>query len=226
MGETPPVVVAWQEDLKQTRSNIKSMAGCTTKFAADVTPRSGYTMWDWLNAMHHNRGFRHVYNGQTPNVLPFLFRNPPTKKWEGAPRVLTPTVKVNRSSAITGTFGSFVSVIPNTEVWDTNDFWRPSDHPERLTFRAQGMYLVMIAMHGYRNGSTEIAFVVKKNGVALGITAHDIGNANFAATAIAVFPYYFVPGDYLTVELACNPSGAFYFLDDFSAVAITPEAIY
>jgi len=232
-----PVVVAWREAFEDTRSAIKAMTPCTTFFAENITPRSGFTMYDWLSYQYNGRGIKHRPKGQKPNRPPVMFRGNPDKnypsklrnygtKWEGQVRVLTPTAKVSNPNAITGTFGAFTQMPATVESWDTNAFWRVTPTPGRLTIRAAGLYLVTFKTHCYRNGATEMFTRLMLNGTTELIGAHDIGNSFFSGTPQAEVLYYFNPLDYITLEFACNPTGAFYFLDDFSIVAITPETIF
>lgn len=225
-GSGPVVVQAWQEDLKFTRGAIKSMSGCTTRFADDVTPRSGYTMWDWLNAMFHGRGLRHVHHGQEPNVLPLLFRDPQNKKWEGAPRVLTPTAKVLRSAAESIANGSFSTLTPNTEVWDTNDFWRSTPTPKRLTIRAKGLYVVSASIEYPAGGAYSVhAHIEDNNGTWYGgHNGQAVSGWNAYLNCIGFG--YFNPNDYVEVKTICNAASKTALLKEFSILAITPETIY
>jgi len=225
-GIPAPLVQAWQEDLKITRRVIGSMAQCTTKFIEPWLPRSGYTLWDWLNAMHHGRGMRHNQPGQSPNMLPYLFRDPPSRMWEGAPRVLTPTAKVKKSTVTHGVYGSWVALTPNTELWDTNDFWRLDVNPGRLTIRAAGLYLVSHNSHAYSGGAVTMATRILLNGATVIDIRHDTGDGDAQATPSGSFFYYFNALDYITIEAACKPTGDYFYLDDFSICAITPETIF
>jgi len=225
-GDPTPIVKAWQEDLKITRRIIGSMSQCTTKFIEPWLPRSGYTLWDWLNAMHHGKGMRHKHPGQSPNMLPYLFRDPPSKMWEGAPRILTPTAKVKASAAQNGVFGAWTQMPADTELWDTNDFWRLTPTPGRITIRAAGLYQVTFRGECYRNPTSEMTLRCMLNGATELAKDHDTGNANFSGICQATFLYYFNPLDYITLEFACGNTGVFYTLTDFSIVAITPETIF
>jgi len=225
-GEPAPIVKAWQEDLPFTRRAIASMSQCTTRFIEPWLPRSGYTMWDWLNAMFHGKGMRHTSPHQYPKQPPLLFREPPNPKWEGAPRILTPTVKVKKTTVTHGIYGSWVWLTPNSELWDTNDFWRSTPNPERLTIRAKGLYLVSHNSHGYSGGAITMATRIMLNGTTQLEIRHDTGDGDAQATPGGSFFWYFNAGDYITIEAACKPTGDYYYLDDFSITAITPETIF
>jgi len=194
-GEPAPIVKAWQEDLPFTRRAIASMAQCTTRFIEPWLPRSGYTMWDWLNAMFHGKGMRHTSPHQYPKQTPLLFRDPQGPMWEGADRILTPTVKVKRAAAINGVYGAWTQLAPDTELWDTNDFWRSNLNPGRITFRAKGLYQITFRTSAYQNGAISMLTRVMLNGTTQIAQDHDDGTSEFTAVPSGTFLYYCNAGD-------------------------------
>jgi len=55
---------------------------------------------------------------------------------------------------------------------------------------------------------------------------HDTGDGDAQATPGGSFFWYFNAGDYITIDAACKPTGDYFYLDDFSITAITPETIF
>jgi len=225
-GEPAPIVKAWQEDLPFTRRAIASMSQCTTKFIEPWLPRSGYTMWDWLNAMFHGRGLRHIYPGQKPNMLPYLFRNPPDKKWEGAPRVLTPIAQIHRAAAEALTANVMKTLTLNVEDWDTNDFWRSTPTPERLTVRAAGLYLFYADAEYSGGGAYNVHMHIEhSDGTWIGGQNGSTASGWNAWTNIFGLRYM-NPNEYVVLRTITNGSGKSVKTNAFGCVAITPETIF
>jgi len=136
-----PQVKVWIEHFAKWANWSKQPDPCAVATAKDLVPTTGY----WTRDVIHRAGSGKI-NNHRPNVplsspLPYLFLHPPSKRYEGPPKVITPTVKLRRSAAASIASGGPHDLIPDAKSWDNNAFWDSATHPERLTFRADGLYL-------------------------------------------------------------------------------------
>lgn len=146
-------------------------------------------------------------------------------RFNGEPRVTTPTARVYRNAAQAVTNGAGGYLTPDAMNWDNNVFWSPTVNPSRLTFKAPGLYLV--GGHTYFNaitgGRRDMGLVVNR-------TTWIVEDFRTPASATAltipvVSLWYFHANDYLEAWQFVNANGVTARLGSLWAVAITPEGI-
>lgn len=220
-----PQVKVWIEHFSKWAHWSKQPDPCAVSTAKDLSPTTGY----WSRDIIHRAGVGKI-NHHRPNVplsspLPWLFLHPPSKRYEGPPRVITPTMKLTQAANMTGTLGVFVNVIPTTKVWDNNAFWDPASHPERYTFRADGLYLITVELSAYSGSAAEFFVEIRdKLGVRIA-SGHDTMSANLPGAININLVHYFYAGEWFDIRLAAGITGAHYRLNFVTIMAITPETV-
>jgi len=216
---------AQRDDFAKGARLTSSPWACSYEQAKALTPKSGFVPRDLLTVAYYGKALHYLGDGEHSPQIPLLFHDPPSRLYEGAPRVITPTCRVRRSTTIAAVSGSFVQATPNTKDWDNNAFWSSTTNPSRLTFRSQGLYVIHLQMHGPASSGSELfAQIRDKNGTQIG-GDHDSGNANFQPWVSIQRLIYANAGDWFDARFAALPNGAAITLDAFEAVAITPETV-
>jgi len=142
-----------------------------------------------------------------------------------APRVTTPTVKVHETVAETLTIGVSKVLTPTVRDWDTNVFWSSDVNPTRLRFRTSGMYLVgaQVQFSAVTGNKRRVALQVNA-GTIIGENSITTGTAT-TVTIEAQTVAYFLANDYLECRAQADVAGVTALLNNFWALAITPESI-
>lgn len=220
-----PVQKAWIDRFIEWAHNSKQPDPCAVATAATLTPNTGF----WPRDVIHYAGAGKLLHMGSPSgmtsPLPYLFAHPPSTKYEGAPRVITPTVNVSQSANFSYPSAVFVAIQPTVKEWDNNAFWDGTGAPKRLTARATGLYQLNAQVLGYSGGGVDVFLEVRKNGGSAVLYAHDSGSAFFSAVANVNSPIYLSAGDYLELWFVGLPAGNYYKLITWSLMAITPETI-
>jgi len=220
-----PAQRAWIEHFIKWSYYSKQPDPCAVADAKTLAPETGYWPRDIIHSAGNGKYIDHDPQGDMDAPLPYLFRHPPNLKYEGVPRVITPTTSVRKSGPQHGTFGAFEQITPDVAAWDNNAFWSPTDHPERLTFRSKGVFLVNLCVSGYSGGNGELFVQIRdKDGVQIA-GAHDTFNANFSGWAILTLLLPVYAGDWIDARIAANPTGNHYTVQYWQIMAITPEGV-
>lgn len=143
-------------------------------------------------------------------------------RYQGEPKIRTPTVQVRRPSVYPMTAGQF-AFVPITElVWDNNSFWSPNVNPSRLTFKSAGLYLIGATALRQTTGTGYWSFAIYQAGAdpLTGVRIPSTAAAQYAnLTTLA----YFHANDYIELALFNQSGNVNYTILNFWAVAITPE---
>jgi len=216
---------AWIEHFVKWSYYSKQPDPCAVADAKTLAPETGYWPRDIIHSAGGGKFIDHDPDGNMTSPMPVLFKNPPSLKYEGPPRVITPVTSVNQTSNFNNSPGGFQPVIPTNMEWDNNAFYDPVSAPGRLTIRAKGVYLVAAELIGYSGGAIDVYLEVMLNGTTTIAEAHGTGNAFFTAVAAINFTQAFNASDYITLRCANLPVGNHYRLRRFQLTAITPEAV-
>lgn len=216
---------AWIEHFVKWSYYSKQPDPCAVATAETLAPETGYWPRDILHSAGSGKMIDHDPNGDMDSPLPFLFKHPPSLKYEGKPRVITPTTSVRQVANFNNSPGGFRRVIPTDMSWDNNAFWNPTTNPERITFLAKGVYLVMAEMLGYSGGGIDVYLELRLGETEVISSAHGTGNGNFSAVATILMAWPFEAGQYVTLWCANLPNGNHYRLKRWQIVAITPEGV-
>jgi len=140
-------------------------------------------------------------------------------------KITTPTAKVRGTSAEVLTSGVAKVLTPDTKLWDNNYFWEPVLHPTRLYFRSCGVYAV-----GARVDYTAVSGQYRTTTLRLNGTTTIAVERIPAPVSMTVFTnvfslYYFDEMDYIEVIAQTNQAGSNGTLQEFWAMAITPEQV-
>jgi len=220
-----PAQRAWIEHFVKWSFYSKQPDPCAVATAKDLAPETGYWPRDIIHSGGNGKFIDHEPNGDLNSPLPVLFKNPPSLMYEGPPRVITPVVSLNQTANFNNSPGGFQPVIPTNTEWDNNAFYDPVTHPERLTIRSRGVYLVTAELIGYSGGGIDVYLELVLNGATTIAEDHGTGNGNFTAVAHITLAQAFNAGDFLTLRCANLPNGNYYKLRRWQITAITPEAV-
>jgi len=219
-----PQVKVWIEHFAKWSNWSKQPDPCAVATAADLVPGSGY----WTRDVIHRAGSGKI-NHHRPNVplsspLPYLFLHPPSKRYEGPPKVITPTTLLHRAAGQFITTGGFRDVIPDVKTWDNNAFWDPASHPERLTFRADGLYFIYANLQ-FTGGSGYGVHAHFEDQAATWFGATNGQNVGgWEAWINPFFIYYFYAGQYVSLKTIVG-ANCTYNLKELGVMAITPETL-
>jgi hypothetical protein len=219
-----PRVKVWIEHFSRWADWSKQPDPCAVATAKDLVPTTGY----WTRDVIHRAGSGKI-NNHRPKVplsspLPYLFLHPPSKRYEGPPKVITPTVKLRNSGSVPIASGGFHDVVPNAKSWDNNAFWDPATHPEIVTFRADGLYFFYANIQ-YTGGSNYgvHAHFEDQDGNWYG-AVNGGANNGFEAWIGPIGFYYFYAGQTLKIRSVVGSSCS-YNLKEWGVMAITPEGL-
>lgn len=216
---------AWVEHFVKWAHWSKQPDPCAVSTAATLVPTTGYWPRDVIHRAGNGKMVHHRPNTGLDSPLPYLFMNPPNKRYEGPPRVITPTTAVITLGNFNYPAAGFQSIIPDKKVWDNNAFWDPASHPERLTFRVDGLFLITACLQGYTGGSGTMFLELRdQTGTRIAAAASDY-SANYPGVCNINLPWYFYAGNWCDLRMTADNTGAHYKLLNFGVVAITPEAI-
>jgi len=144
--------------------------------------------------------------------------------YQGAKRITTPTAMVRRLTNESRAGSSFLSLTPNEEIWDTNQFWSPTVNPTRLTIRSPGLYLFGCDAIKKTVGTGNQLVAIYKNG--------SVDMCELKALTAPVDQHYplssinyFETNDYLEVKIFTASGPLNWQLLNFWIVGITPEGI-
>jgi len=220
-----PKVKVWIEHFAKWANWSKQPDPCAVATAKDLVPTTGY----WTRDVIHRAGSGKI-NHHRPHVplsspLPYLYLHPPSKRYEGPPKVITPTTKVYRTTGEALIIDTFKDLTPNAKVWDNNAFWDPGVHPERLTFRADGIYLVLAHVEYTQRPAYDCNLTIM----------HSDGVQN--VQSVTLLPSIYPPvvqvegivhayaGEYVWLNTVVHQTGVTARIQDFQVMAITPEGI-
>jgi len=142
----------------------------------------------------------------------------------GEKRVITPTVLATRLSNQAITNGGFVYVPMTAIRWDNNNFWSLTSNPTRLTFRSAGLYLVGATVQRATgtSGLTQVE-IVQNNTLAIARARLPAGTVPQYINVTGV--QYFSEGDYVECGVFQTSVTNQYQVENFWALAITPEGL-
>jgi len=148
--------------------------------------------------------------------------------YEGETKITTPTCFLTRSTAQNHTGAEYITIQPDTERWDNNDFWTPLTNPTRVTIRDAGLYILggSLLMDGgsdtVRNPSVRLTL----NGTTIFFEQHQ-RDSSLQETAAWTTVWYFDAFDYFEVSHALLMAAAAsnVKLTSLWMVAITPESV-
>lgn len=217
--------LAWIEHFVTYARYTKQPDPCAVANAADLAPTTGFWPRDILHYAGNGKFIYHAGSRGLNPPTPVLFKYPPNRQYEGAPRVITPTTDLTRVANVTAGAGA-TQLIPTSKRWDNNAFWSATLNPERITFKSTGLFLVTLEVEGYNPlASTRFQIEIRRNGLTR--IAGDSGDSttSFAGYARISQPMLFEAGEWIDARLFALPTGAFYKLNTWSALGITPESI-
>jgi len=139
-------------------------------------------------------------------------------------RVTTPTVMVHRTTAQNQSGSTPYLLTPNALDWDNNVFWSAVTNPDRLTIRAPGLYLIGAEVNFPNGASGAPVPFIRKNGTTILCRFYTGANGTFQ-TQSAFTIAYFHALDYIQLLVDIAGSGHNFLINNFWALAITPEAI-
>jgi len=144
---------------------------------------------------------------------------------EGEQRVTTPTAMVQRLAAVSIGPSADTIVTPDTELWDTNNFWNPASPTEYLTARSGGLYLIGINLQWAANVNNQRTVRLSINGVNYeAVTQAGQASTNVFQNVITIA--YLHANDLLRVSVRQNTSGSInVILNHFFVMGISPETI-
>jgi len=148
--------------------------------------------------------------------------------YEGETKITTPTCFLYRDAAQNHAGAEYITIEPNTERWDNNDFWTLLTNPSRITIRAAGLYLLggSLLMDGGSNTVRDPSIRLTLNGGSVFFEQHQ-RDSSLQETAAFTTVWYFDAGDYFEVShallQAAAPSNV--KLTSLWLVAITPESV-
>jgi len=156
----------WRGDMKRTVNAIKNAGPCELATATALSFDSGYTWKDVLYAASHGKltlftGGVGATSGpagpgaQDPQI-PAVFQLALSKKWEGKPRVLTPTAQYHNDYDDTCLTDNFTSLNTPTKDWDNNNFGSQSMQPAEFTVHQSGLYLVSASVRLNNTAAREL----------------------------------------------------------------------
>jgi hypothetical protein len=216
---------AWTDDFTVSAKASKNADPCGYLQAFELAKQP------FANGRYYRDILHTAYHGNLVNstgVHPhdrLVFRESPAGPDAEPFKVTTPTVCVYRDAVESLSNGVNKILTPNQLYWDNNNFWDPTSHPTRLTFKAAGLYLVgfecvFSAVSGAQR-QTKILF----NGSLAQIRdfRHSSNNAALEATASGI--WYFNPNEYMEAQVYANAASVTAQIRAFWAVGITPEAI-
>lgn len=147
---------------------------------------------------------------------------------EGSTKITTPTANLSRASAQNHAGAEYITIQPDTEIWDNNDFWNPLTNPSRITVRDSGLYLLggALLMDGGSNTVRDGSVRLRLNGGSL-IFQQNQRESSLQETVAWTTVAYFQAGDYFEIEHALLQAAAAsnVTLTNAWIVAITPEGI-
>jgi len=220
-----PKVKVWIEHFSKWADWSKQPDPCAVATAKDLVPTTGY----WTRDVIHRAGSGKI-NHHRPKVplsspLPYLFLHPPSKRYEGPPRVITPTVFLKRTTDQNMVANVSAPLEFTSKVWDNNAFWDMASHPERITFRADGIYLLMAEVKSVTgSGNYRTAAWLHQNGDVLAFDEQQ-NPLGFGSTMHVIVPYFFYAGEYCELWGFSNGSSDKFKVNWASVMAITPEGV-
>lgn len=146
-------------------------------------------------------------------------------RYQGEPRVTTPTVRVNRSTSEAIAGGAQTVLQPNTVEWDNNLFWSSTVNPKRITFRSAGVYLIggQVTFGSIANGYREA--LLRLNGAGAPIACRVSLTTAQPVILAPVGLYYFHVNDYIEFVVGTTSAATTAQINNLWALAITPEAL-
>lgn len=220
-----PQVRVWIEHFAKWSNWSKAPDPCAVATAKDLVPGTGY----WTRDVIHRAGSGKI-NHHRPNVplsspLPYLFLHPPSKRYEGPPQVITPTTNVKRNSGEALVMDTFKTLTPDAKVWDNNAFWDMTTHPERLTFRSDGIYLVMCQVHYTQRPAYDINLTIHHSDGNQDIVTVELGTPIYPPVINCIGIVHAYAGEYVELVTVVHQTGVSAQIERFQIVAITPEGI-
>jgi len=222
-----PLQQAWVDNFKFLASAPKLADACALDTASELAKDTGYFWRDVVSSALSGKLLYYKGSELTDPPLPKLYADQVNKQYEGAPRVTTPTARVHMSAAQACTAGVATTLIPNVKDWDNNTFWSSTTHPERLTARSSGLYLVLAAMLMTPNGESGLAIRLMLNGATI-LARTDVATRTAPSEQPEynlVALYYLNAGDYITFDANYSSGGCTGQLRQLTIVGITPESI-
>jgi len=215
---------AWVEHFVKWAHWSKQPDPCAVATSSTLAPTTGYWPRDIIHRAGNGKINHHRPNVPLSSPLPYLFMRPPNKRYEGPPRVITPTTRLTRSGSQSRTAFVEADVIPNVKTWDNNTFWDSASHPERLTFRADGLYFIYANLQ-FTGGSNYGVHAHFEDQAATWYGAQNGQNVGgWEAWIAPFFCYYFYAGQWVKLRAAaganCNVN-----LKELVVMAITPETL-
>jgi len=145
--------------------------------------------------------------------------------WRGEVRVLTPTVYLTRSVAENMPNGSFLTLTPDTKLWDNNVFWGITVNPTRITVRSPGLYMIGAKVEFRPETDASRLALIRYDGAVDGITQSLKTGTDFPGWANLVDFHYFHANEYFEVRALVIGTSQTAKLTGVFACAITPEAL-
>jgi len=144
---------------------------------------------------------------------------------QGEVRMATPTVSVQRLAAVNILTSSDTIITPDTENWDTNNFWNPTSPTSYLTARGAGLYLIGANLQWAVQSAGQRTLRIQINGT----TYDEVSQPGQATTAVfqsILVLAYLHAADQIRVSVRQNSTATVAAtLKHLFAVGITPEAI-
>jgi len=195
--------IAWVNRFSQMAC-ISALADARARNYADGISKG--TLWFWRDLV-------------TKAMLGQFLRS------EGEQRVTTPTAMVQRLAPVSIGPSSDTIVTPDTELWDTNNFWNPMAPTEYLTARSAGLYLVGINLQWATSTTGQRTLRLAINGVNYeAVTQAGQASTNVFQNVITIC--YLHAGDLLRCSVRQNSSaGINVILNHFFIMGISPETI-
>lgn len=222
-----PLQQQWVDEFKFLASAPKLADACALDSATELAKDTGYFWRDVISSALSGKLLHYIGAEENNAPLPMLYAQQVNKHYEGAPRVTTPSARVHMSASQACTQNVATTLIPDVKDWDNNVFWSATVHPERLTAKASGLYLILASMLMTPNAESGLAIRIMLNGSTV-VARTDVATRT-AATQQPEYGliglYYLNAGDYLTFDANYSSSGCTGQLRHFSVVGITPEAI-
>ncbi len=218
---------AWVDHFKFLASAPKLADACALDASTELAKDTGYFYRDVISSALTGKLLYYKGSQITDPPLPRVYSDQVTKTYEGAPRVTTPTSSIYSDAYTPCAVDTWVDAIANHARWDNNAFWSATTHPERLTARSSGVYLVIANLETQVAGEYGYASrIIGSDGTIWARedwatrTAPTQQPANNMSALV-----YLNAGDYLTVQANFSGPGNGVMINHFALVGITPESI-
>lgn len=216
---------AWIEHFVKWAHWSKQPDPCAVATSTTLAPTTGYWPRDIIHRAGNGKITHHRPNVPLSSPLPYLFMRPPNKRYEGPPRVITPTVFLQRKTDQALAANTPTPLVFTTKVWDNNAFWDSASAPTVLTFRADGLYFLLAEVKSTTgSGNYRQAWWQHGNGDVLAYDEQQ-NTLGFGSTMHVMVPYYFYAGETVRLFGQSNGGSDKFQVNFASIMAITPETI-